>query len=110
MPIEIPESVPGCTIFMKPNVYYGGRVTSWKTLSRLGTRNSLGTAQPGVYKFESEGEEVIKVLEGGDISVMLEGGTEYKEYSPGQDFTIPPKTKFKLKVTKVAFWLCIYCE
>lgn len=95
------------TVVKKANVYFDGKVTSRTVLFPDGTRKTLGVMLPGSYEFSTGAAEVMEVL-AGEMNVLLPGSQEWQRFGPGQRYSIPAKSAFKLEVVGVADYCCSY--
>jgi len=46
----------------------------------------------------------------GKLAVKLPGETAWKDFPEGSTFTVPPNSRFQLKVTEDSAYLCLYVE
>lgn len=95
------------TIFKKANSYFEGKVNSRNILFSDGTRKTLGFMLPGEYEFSTEDREVMEILSG-EIAVQLPLNIEWKTFSSGQSFEVPPKSRFKLTLKVPIDYCCSY--
>ncbi|MDD2797393.1 MAG: pyrimidine/purine nucleoside phosphorylase [Bacteroidales bacterium] len=95
------------TVIKKANVYFGGQVTSRTVLFADGTKKTLGIMMPGEYEFGTDTNELMEIL-GGEMDVLLPGKTEWQTVKEGDDFHVPAKAKFQLKVKETTDYCCSY--
>jgi len=91
----------------KANIYYDGKVSSRTIIFPDGSRKTLGIMLPGEYEFKTESEEQIELLQG-NAYFKLPGSKGWKVFKGGDSLTIPPKSKFKVKVTEILDYCCSY--
>lgn len=97
------------SVIKAANVYFEGKVTSRTVVFADGTRKTLGIMLPGEYEFGTDRKEVMEILSG-ELSVLLPGGNEWLEIAGSGTFEVPAKSSFKLKVAKVADYVCSYLD
>ncbi len=61
----------------------------------------------GEYEFGTAGPESMKVVSG-ELTVRLPGEQTWSSFGPGQEFLVPGKSKFSLKVRMPTAYLCRY--
>jgi len=97
------------SVVKQANIYFDGKVTSRTVKFADGTRKTLGIMLPGEYEFGTDQKEVMEIL-AGELTVQLPGSEEWISISGTGEFTVPANAKFKLKVTKVADYVCSYLD
>lgn len=95
------------TVVKKANIYFGGQVTSRTVLFADGTKKTLGIMMAGDYEFGTDSNELMEVL-GGEMDVLLPGKSEWITVKEGDEFHVPAKTKFSLKVKETTDYCCSY--
>lgn len=95
------------TIVKKANIYFDGNVTSRTVLFGDGTKKTLGIMLPGEYEFGTAAAEVMEIL-AGELTVLLPGETEWKQFTANTPFQVPANSSFRLKVTQVTDYCCSY--
>lgn len=90
----------------KVNEYFEGRVKSlaFNTVEGPAT---VGVMARGEYEFGTSTVEIMKIISG-KLIVKLPGSDEWKEFGPGETFTVEPNQKFQLKVECDTAYLCLY--
>ncbi len=90
----------------KVNEYFEGKVKSlaFKTAEGPAT---VGVMAPGEYEFGTSTVEIMSVVSGG-LTVRLPGAAEWKNFGPGESFTVAANEKFQLKVASDTAYLCLY--
>ena len=89
----------------KANVYHGGNVTSRTVITDDGKRLTLGVMLPGGYTFTTGEPEVVEVTQG-KCRIKLGDAVTWSEYSAGQSFSVPDKTRFDIEVTELVDYIC----
>lgn len=95
------------TAVKKANVYFDGQVTSRTILFPDGTRKTLGIMLAGDYEFKTGEREVMEVL-AGEMKVLLPGSPDWQTFRPGDSFSVPANSSFKLHIEGVADYCCSY--
>jgi purine/pyrimidine-nucleoside phosphorylase len=101
------DTFDGVKIVKKANSYFDGKVTSRTVLFADGSRKTLGIMLPGEYEFGTDAAEEMEML-AGTMEVLLPGESSWKSVSDGEVFSVPAKSKFKLKVSQVVDYCCSY--
>ncbi|MFY9268494.1 MAG: pyrimidine/purine nucleoside phosphorylase [Candidatus Manganitrophaceae bacterium] len=97
------------TVKKAANVFFEGKVTSRTILFPDGSRKTLGVMQPGEFQFAIGDQEIMEILSG-DLEVLLEGETGWKRIKGGEQFTVPARTTFKLKVHTLTDYCCSFVK
>jgi uncharacterized protein YaiE (UPF0345 family) len=97
------------TVVKKANVYFDGKVTSRTVLFPDGTKKTLGIMLPGEYSFNTGDKEVMEIL-AGVLEVHLPGSNAWKKIKAGEQFEVPPQSKFSLKVTTLTDYCCSFVK
>jgi purine/pyrimidine-nucleoside phosphorylase len=95
------------TIVKKTNVYFGGKVTSHTILFPNGTKKTLGSTMPGDYEFGTAEKEAMEIL-AGEFEILLPGLNAWRKVRTGDSFEVPAHSKFKLKISKLTDYCCLY--
>ncbi|SHJ44500.1 pyrimidine/purine nucleoside phosphorylase [Propionispora hippei] len=95
------------SIVKEANIYFDGNVTSRTVLFADGTKKTLGIMLPGEYEFGTAAAEVMEIL-AGELTVLLPGETEWKQFTANTTFQVPANSSFRLKVTQVTDYCCSY--
>jgi uncharacterized protein YaiE (UPF0345 family) len=97
------------TVVKKANVYFDGKVTSRTVLFPDGAKKTLGIMLPGEYSFNTADKEVMEILAGA-LEVQLPGSNAWKKIKAGEQFEVPPQSKFGLKVTTLTDYCCSFVK
>jgi hypothetical protein len=92
----------------KVNEYFDGKVKSIAFTAGAAPA-TVGVMAPGDYEFGSGKREIMSVVSG-KLTVKLPGGTVWKDLPKGSTFTVPPNSKFQLKVAEDTAYLCLYVD
>ncbi len=103
------EKFENVTLVSKANVYMDGKVTSRTFFTPSGERKTAGIFLPGEYEFGTGDAEVMDIVQG-NPEVMLAGETEWKKFGPGESFSIPGNSSFKLKIEGIFDYICSYIK
>ena len=90
----------------KVNEYFDGKVKSI-AFSTTECPATLGVMAPGEYEFGTSTIEYVTVVSG-IMTVKLPGETSFKDYKPFNTFIVPRDSKFQLKITADAAYICLY--
>ncbi len=90
----------------KTNEYFDGKVKSIAFQTSEGSA-TIGVMAAGDYEFGTSTVEYMTVTSG-KMLIMLEGETEWKEYSEFETFIVPKDSKFKIKVIEDTTYRCLY--
>jgi uncharacterized protein YaiE (UPF0345 family) len=90
----------------KTNEYFDGNVKSMSFTSPEGPA-TLGLMATGEYEFGTSTVEYMTVVSG-EMTVLLPGETEWKIFRPYETFMVPADSRFKLKISADAAYLCLY--
>lgn len=96
------------TVHKKANVYFDGRVSSRSILFPDGSKKTLGIMLPGEYHFNTADREHMEILSG-DLDVSIAGGA-WSSISAGEEFEVPAKSGFDLKVKTVTDYCCSFLK
>ena len=95
------------TVVKKANVYFDGKVTSRTVLFGDGSKKTLGVMLPGEYTFNTDAPELMEILSG-DLEVLLPGGKDWQAVKGGEQFEVPGKASFSLKVRTLTDYCCSF--
>lgn len=90
----------------KTNSYFEGKVMSLAFRPEEGPA-TVGVMAPGEYEFGTDTVEIMSVI-AGRMTVQLPGADEWREYRPGDSFTVEAGKKFRLQVPEESAYLCRY--
>lgn len=88
------------------NILYEGHITSRSLEFPDGSKKSLGVMLQGEYEFISIHEMVMDV-QSGELEVMLPA-QDWKKIVAPQSFTVPPNSKYQLKVHSLVDYCCTF--
>lgn len=88
------------------NEYFDGKVKSL-TVKVPGGKQTVGVMEAGDYEFGTAGKEVMRVI-AGSLNVKLPGKKEWLNFPAGSKFEVAANSKFQLKVSADAAYLCEY--
>ena len=96
------------SVVREANIYFDGKVTSRTVLFSDGSRKTLGIMLPGDYEFGTEDKEIMDILSG-ELDILLPG-SNWQSIKGGDNFEVPAKSKFQLKIHKVTDYCCSYIK
>ena len=91
----------------KANVYFDGRVTSRACYRPDGSRLTLGIITPGSYTFDVGDREVVQLI-AGSVEILLPNEQAWREVEAPGTFEIIANSKYQIRTTGVAEYLCDY--
>jgi uncharacterized protein YaiE (UPF0345 family) len=97
------------TVVKKANVYFEGRVTSRTVVFADGSKKTLGVMLPGEYSFDTGDKEIMEILSG-VLEVQLPGSAAWKKVKAGEQFEVPAKSTFRVKVAALADYCCSFVK
>jgi uncharacterized protein YaiE (UPF0345 family) len=97
------------TVVKEANVYFDGKVTSRTVLFPDGSKKTLGVMLPGEYSFNTGDKEIMEILSG-RLEVQLPGSQAWKKIQGGEQFEVPPQSKFSLKVAVLTDYCCSFVK
>ncbi|PIU19112.1 MAG: hypothetical protein COT18_09035 [Elusimicrobia bacterium CG08_land_8_20_14_0_20_59_10] len=92
----------------KVNEYFGGKVSSI-AFGSASCPATVGVMAPGEYEFGTAKKERMTVVDD-KLTAKLPGDTAWKDYGPGDTFTLAPDKKFQMKVGRDTAYLCLYTD
>lgn len=96
-------------IVKEANIYFEGKVTSRTIIFLDGSRKTLGIMFPGEYEFSTADKEIMEIFSG-ELDVLVSEGEGWKTIKSGEQFEIPAKSKFSLKVKTLTDYCCSYIK
>ena len=90
----------------KVNEYFNGNVKSI-AFSTPECPATLGVMAPGEYEFGTSSVEYVTVVSG-VMTVKLPGEHTFRDYRPYDTFIVQKDSKFQLKITADAAYVCLY--
>jgi purine/pyrimidine-nucleoside phosphorylase len=97
------------TIIKEANIYFDGLVTSRSILFSDGSKKTLGVMLPGEYEFNTDKKEIMEIMSGA-LEVLLPGSDQWTEVEGGENFEVPERSKFGLRVKKVTDYCCSFVD
>lgn len=94
------------TRMFKTNEYFEGKVKSIAFTTAEGPA-TIGVMAAGEYEFGTSTVEYMTVTSG-CMTVKLPGETEWKIFRPFDTFVVSKDTKFNLRISSDAAYLCLY--
>lgn len=95
------------TVVKKANVYFDGKVTSRTVLFGDGSKKTLGIMLPGEYTFNTDAPELMEILSG-ELEVLLPGEKDWRTVKDGEQFAVPAKASFSLKIKTLTDYCCSF--
>jgi len=89
---------------LKHNTYFEGKVQSIG-FERNGRRQTSGVVDAGEFHFGTDAAERMTVVSG-ELSVKLDGTSEWKSYPAGTAFEVAAKSGFDVRAAAPTAYLC----
>jgi uncharacterized protein YaiE (UPF0345 family) len=102
------ERFENVSLVVKANVYFDGRITSRTFYTPDGSRKTLGIILPGEYDVDTGDEERVEVTSGELEASLPQDKGAWRRVAKGETFTIPAKSKFKMRTYVVTDYICSY--
>lgn len=103
------SSFDNVSVFRNANIYFNGQVTSRTVKFAGGEKKSLGIMLPGEYRFNTDSRELMEIQQG-DVSVKLDGQSDWTTYESGSSFEVPGSSAFDIRVNSVTDYCCSYLD
>lgn len=89
---------------LKHNSYFEGRVQSIG-FERHGRRLTAGVIDAGEFRFGTDAPERMHVVSG-ELSVRVQGQTDYHRYPAGTSFEVAGKSAFDVRAELPTAYVC----
>mmetsp|Transcript_5261 Transcript_5261/g.6763 ORF Transcript_5261/g.6763 Transcript_5261/m.6763 type:complete len:96 (-) Transcript_5261:242-529(-) len=89
------------------NSYFDSGVQSLASTTSNGDKYSVGIIAVGHYHFDTESPERMSVING-ELTIKLDGSSEWVSYSNGSYFEVPANSGFSVKATNDTAYHCQY--
>lgn len=93
------------SVVKKANVYFDGRCVSHTVVFPDGTRKSVGVILPASLTFNTGAPEVMEIISG-RCRVRLKGESGWREYGPGESFSVPGNSAFDIETDGTLDYVC----
>ena len=93
------------SIVKQANGFFDGRCVSHTVFTADGARKSVGVILPGALTFETAAPEVMEIL-AGRCRVRLAGSQTTADYGPGQQFSVPANSSFRIEALEPLHYVC----
>jgi hypothetical protein len=93
------------SVLKQANVYFDGRCVSHTVHTADGARKSVGVILPSTLDFETAAPEVMEIV-AGRCRVRLAGSRETADYGPGQRFSVPGNSGFRIEALEPVHYVC----
>jgi hypothetical protein len=95
--MPIPDHLENVTVSCKPNLYFDGKVISYRIDFPDGSRKTIGIIYAGTYHFGTQDAERMEIVDG-TCMVKLDDHDQFRSYDPGEHFDIPANNGFDIAV------------
>ncbi len=89
------------------NSYFDGKVTSYTVTMADGSTKTLGSMQPGEYRFNTAAAEIMDMYSG-DILVKHKDADEFVAMGTPCSFEVAENSYFDIKVNSITGYCCSY--
>ena len=103
--MSVRERLDGVSIDTKANVYFDGLCVSHTVFAEGGARKSIGVILPSALNFETASPERMEIV-AGRCRVRLAGSDTSREYGPGQEFSVPGNSSFRIEALEPLHYVC----
>ena len=86
------------------NTYFDGKVQS-VGFERNGRKTTVGVIDVGEFHFGTAAAERMTVVSG-ELSVRIDGTSEYRNYAAGTAFEVPASSGFDVRAAAPAAYVC----
>jgi len=93
------------SVVKQANVFFDGRCVSHTVFTSDGARKSLGVILPGALTFETAAPERMEIV-AGRCRVQVAGSTSPTDYGPGQQFSVPANSSFRIEALEPLHYVC----
>ena len=105
----VAEKLKNIEVTSKANVYWDGKVTSRTFFREDGSKFTLGIITAGSYTFDVGLRDVVHLI-AGDAEILLPTESEWRKVTAPENFEIIANSKYQIRTTGVAEYLCDYFE
>jgi len=103
-----PTEFANVTAVCKANIYFDGGVISHSLHFADGSRKTLGIIRPGNYRFDTQGAEIMQIIDGA-CRVRHGESQTWTAYPAGSQFDVPAKSHFEITVDEgMAQYICSF--
>ena len=93
------------SVVKKANVFFDGRCVSHTVFTGDGARKSVGVILPSTLTFETAAPERMEIV-AGRCRVQLAGSQTTADYGPGQQFSVPANSSFRIEALEPLHYVC----
>lgn len=95
--MSLPEKFENVTVTSKPNLYFDGKVISYRIDFGDGSHKTVGIIYAGTYHFGTADAERMEIVDGACM-VKLDDHSEFHGHAAGEHFDIPANSGFDIAV------------
>jgi purine/pyrimidine-nucleoside phosphorylase len=99
------DRIERASVLKKANVFFEGRCISHTVHTEDGARKSVGVILPGTLTFETAVPERMEIV-AGRCRVQLAGSASPKDYGPGEEFSVPASSSFRIEALEPLHYVC----
>ena len=99
------DCIEHVSVVKMANVYFDGLCVSHTVYVEGGTRKSIGVILPSALSFETASPERMEIV-AGRCRVRLAGNDTTREYGPGEEFSVPGNSSFRIETLEPLHYVC----
>lgn len=93
------------SVIKKANIYFDGKCISHTVLFADGGKKTIGVIFSSNLTFNTAAAEIMEI-NSGKCRITLTGENEAKEYSTGQQFSVPANSSFQIETIETLDYVC----
>ena len=93
------------SVVKKANIYFDGKCVSHTVVFPDGSKKTIGVIFPSSLVFNTGAPELME-LNVGECRIRLQGESEWKTYSAGEQFNVPGNSKFEIETVETLDYVC----
>jgi len=93
------------SVVKKANIYFDGKCVSHTVVFPDGSKKTIGVIFPSSLVFNTGAPELME-LNAGECRIRLQGESEWKTYSAGEQFNVPGNSTFEIETVETLDYVC----
>ena len=93
------------SVVKKANIYFDGKCVSHTVVFPDGSKKTIGVIFPSSLVFTTGAPELME-LNAGECRIRLQGESEWKTYSAGEQFNVPGNSTFEIETVETLDYVC----
>ena len=99
------DKIDAACVATQANVYFDGKCVSHSLTLTDGSKKSVGVVLPAELTFNTGAPETMECVAGA-CEYRLAGSSEWKKSGPGERFSVPANSSFRIRVTQAYHYIC----